>query len=44
MKTQEDFVFLFECDNTLLDNDRVVEDPRNHLEAEFGAHIQASDQ
>lgn len=31
-----DIVTLFDCDNTLLDNDRVVADLRNHLEAEFG--------
>ena len=37
MKATEDVVFLFDCDNTLLDNDSVVADLRNHLEAEFGA-------
>ncbi len=30
-------VFLFDLDNTLLDNDRVQEDLRSHLEREFGA-------
>ena len=30
-------VFLFDVDNTLLDNDRVMDDLRNHLENEFGA-------
>lgn len=30
-------MFLFDCDNTLLDNDRVVVDLRTHLEIEFGA-------
>jgi FMN phosphatase YigB (HAD superfamily) len=30
-------VFLLDCDNTLLDNDRVVRDLSAHLEAEFGA-------
>jgi FMN phosphatase YigB (HAD superfamily) len=30
-------VFLFDVDNTLLDNDRVLHDLRNHLELEFGA-------
>jgi FMN phosphatase YigB (HAD superfamily) len=30
-------VFLFDVDNTLLDNDRVQEDLKNHLEDEFGA-------
>ena len=29
-------VFLFDVDNTLLDNDRVLDDLRNHLEHEFG--------
>jgi FMN phosphatase YigB (HAD superfamily) len=36
MRTPADIVTLFDCDNTLLDNDRVVSDLRNHLEAEFG--------
>jgi FMN phosphatase YigB (HAD superfamily) len=30
-------VFLMDVDNTLLDNDRVQDDLRNHLEREFGA-------
>ena len=30
-------VFLFDVDNTLLDNDRVQDDLRSHLEREFGA-------
>lgn len=30
-------VFLIDVDNTLLDNDRVQDDLRNHLEQEFGA-------
>ena len=30
-------VFLLDVDNTLLDNDRVQEDLRDHLEQEFGA-------
>jgi FMN phosphatase YigB (HAD superfamily) len=29
-------VFLFDVDNTLLDNDRVQDELRNHLESEFG--------
>jgi FMN phosphatase YigB (HAD superfamily) len=33
----DDVVFLLDCDNTLLDNDRVVRDLSAHLEAEFGA-------
>jgi hypothetical protein len=32
-----DIVFLFDVDNTLLDNDRVEQDLRLHLEREFGA-------
>ena len=32
-------VFLFDVDNTLLDNERVLDDLRNHLEHEFGAEI-----
>ena len=36
MKAPEAVVFLFDCDNTLLDNDRVVVDLRMHLESEFG--------
>ena len=31
-----DTVFLFDCDNTLLDNDRVQDDLREHLRLEFG--------
>jgi FMN phosphatase YigB (HAD superfamily) len=31
-----DIVTLFDCDNTLLDDDHVVADLRNHLEQEFG--------
>ena len=33
----DDVVFLLDVDNTLLDNDRVQDDLRNHLECEFGA-------
>jgi beta-phosphoglucomutase-like phosphatase (HAD superfamily) len=29
-------VFLLDCDNTLLDNDRVQQDLRDHLAREFG--------
>jgi FMN phosphatase YigB (HAD superfamily) len=36
MTAPEEVVFLFDCDNTLLDNDRVVVDLRVHLESEFG--------
>ncbi len=36
MSVTDDVVFLFDCDNTLLDNDRVVSDLREHLANEFG--------
>ena len=36
MKTPDEIVFLFDCDNTLLDNDGVQADLRAHLENEFG--------
>lgn len=32
-----DVVFLFDCDNTLLDNDHVLSDLREHMQREFGA-------
>jgi FMN phosphatase YigB (HAD superfamily) len=32
----DEVAFLFDCDNTLLDNDRVQEDLRDHLASEFG--------
>jgi FMN phosphatase YigB (HAD superfamily) len=37
MKAEDDVVFLLDCDNTLLDNDVVVDDLRNHLASQFGA-------
>ncbi|MDR3387671.1 MAG: HAD family hydrolase [Rudaea sp.] len=37
MKARDEIVFLLDCDNTLLDNDRVQDDLRTHLEREFGA-------
>lgn len=37
MGPPNDIVTLFDCDNTLLDNDRVVADLREHLEREFGS-------
>ncbi len=37
MKACEEVVFMFDCDNTLLDNDQVQADLRAHLEREFGA-------
>jgi FMN phosphatase YigB (HAD superfamily) len=36
MSVQSDVVFLFDCDNTLLDNDQVAEDLRMHLASAFG--------
>ena len=36
MSASDEIVFLFDCDNTLLDNDRLQEDLRAHLAAEFG--------
>ncbi len=36
MKMPDDIVFLLDCDNTLLDNDRVQSDLRTHLASEFG--------
>jgi FMN phosphatase YigB (HAD superfamily) len=37
MKPRSEVVFLFDVDNTLLDNDRIEKDLRRHLESEFGA-------
>lgn len=37
MTSRDPVVFLLDCDNTLLDNDRVQDDLRSHLEREFGA-------
>src|SRR6266699_4219753 len=34
--TAHDIVFLFDVDNTLLDNDRVTDDLKRHLEKEVG--------
>jgi hypothetical protein len=36
----DEVVYLFDVDNTLLDNDRVIDDLREHLSAEFGAERQ----
>ncbi|HEU4834599.1 MAG TPA: hypothetical protein VFS90_09300, partial [Pyrinomonadaceae bacterium] len=36
MAPPSDIVTLFDCDNTLLNNDYVVADLREHLEREFG--------
>ena len=35
--SQPNLAFLFDVDNTLLDNDRVIDDLQNHLEQEVGA-------
>jgi FMN phosphatase YigB (HAD superfamily) len=37
MSASDGVVFLLDCDNTLLDNDRVQEDLREHLAREFGS-------
>jgi FMN phosphatase YigB (HAD superfamily) len=37
MNPVDKLVFLLDCDNTLLDNDRVIDDLRAHLASEFGA-------
>jgi FMN phosphatase YigB (HAD superfamily) len=37
MTSPEKVVFLFDVDNTLLDNDRVEKDLQRHIEREFGA-------
>lgn len=36
----DEVVYLFDVDNTLLDNDRVIDDLRQHLSAEFGEERQ----
>ncbi len=36
MSARAELVFLLDCDNTLLDNDRVIDDLRAHLAQEFG--------
>jgi FMN phosphatase YigB (HAD superfamily) len=36
MNAKADVVFLLDCDNTLLDNDRVIDDLRAHLARAFG--------
>jgi FMN phosphatase YigB (HAD superfamily) len=37
MTPPSEVVFLFDVDNTLLDNDWVLNDFRHHIEREFGA-------
>jgi FMN phosphatase YigB (HAD superfamily) len=39
MRPPSEVVFLFDVDNTLLDNDRVEKDLQRHLESEFGAEV-----
>jgi len=39
MRSISEVVFLFDVDNTLLDNDRIEKDLRRHLENEFGAEV-----
>src|SRR5580698_8558963 len=34
-----DFVFLFDVDNTLIDNDQVQQDLTDHLNAEYGPAV-----
>jgi len=36
VKAPDEVVFLLDCDNTLLDNDQIIDDLRTHLEREFG--------
>jgi FMN phosphatase YigB (HAD superfamily) len=36
MNARDDIVFMFDCDNTLLDNDRVHDDLDGHLRGQFG--------
>ena len=40
MTSPNEVVFLFDVDNTLLDNDRVENDLQRHIEREFGAESQ----
>ena len=35
----DDIVFFIDCDNTLMDNDAVQQDLRDHLEREFGPQV-----
>jgi FMN phosphatase YigB (HAD superfamily) len=35
--THNDVVFLFDVDNTLLDNERIIDDLKRHIEQQFGA-------
>ena len=40
-KSVKDLVFLFDVDNTLLDNDRLQSDLFRHIEREFGRDARA---
>ena len=40
MTARNDFVFLFDCDNTLLGNFRMKEDLRRRLDREIGIDAQ----
>jgi FMN phosphatase YigB (HAD superfamily) len=37
MTSPDEVVFLFDVDNTLLDNDQIEKDLRSHMERDFGA-------
>ena len=39
MADAADFIFLFDVDNTLLDNDRIVADLSEHLTGAYGATV-----
>ncbi len=41
MSMPNDIVFLLDVDNTLLDNDQIQEDLRQHMTSAFGATRQA---
>jgi FMN phosphatase YigB (HAD superfamily) len=36
LTSQNEVLFLFDVDNTLLDNDRIIEDLKRHIEQQFG--------
>ncbi|MGD0661741.1 MAG: HAD family hydrolase [Syntrophorhabdales bacterium] len=37
VKPHHDVVFLFDVDNTLIDNDRIIDDLKRHIDQQFGA-------
>ena len=41
MTAPADVVFLLDVDNTLVDNDRVIDDLRNHFDASSGKNFRA---